>query len=173
MIVLLGDSCSGKSTIEKQLGLNKIVSYTTRSIRKNETDHVDYHFISKDNYIDLLNNGFFAEYTCYNGWYYAIAKEDCLDNSIAVVEPVGFRQLKKLSYLNITSFYLKVEERERVTRMMKRGDNVMESFRRVISDQGLFSGVENEVDYVIGNPDGQLAIAILNIREILRQRHII
>ena len=173
MIILLGASASGKSTIEKQLGLNKIISYTTRPIRQGETDHIDYHFITDDTYTELFNNGFFAEYTCYNGWHYAIAKEDCLDNSVAVVEPFGYRMLKKLPHLNIISFYLKVPERERVARMMKRGDNVMESFRRTISDQGLFSGIENEVDYIIDNSDGQLQIAIMGIRQILKNNHII
>ncbi len=172
MIILLGASASGKSTIEKQLGLNRIISYTTRPIRINETDHIDYHFITNENYATLFANGFFIEHTCYNGWNYASAHEDCKDNSIAVVEPNGFRQLRKITNLNILSFYIKTEERQRVIRMMKRGDNIMESFRRIISDQGSFNGIENEVDYIIDNSDGKLNMSIYEIIDILKKKNI-
>lgn len=158
MIVLLGDSCAGKTTIESELqseyGYNKIISYTTRPPRVKETNHIDYHFINRDLFQTMLKDRELAEHTLYNGWYYGIAKEDCVNNAIAVVEPVGFRQLKKLEYLDVISFYIQVEERERVRRMMERGDNVMESFRRIISDQGSFNGIDREVNFVIPNPRG-------------------
>lgn len=154
IIVLIGESASGKSTIEKMLvkkGFNKIVSYTTRPIRPNETDGVDYHYISKEEFLNKLQNGFFAEYTIYNSWYYGIAIPDCKDDSVVVVEPHGFRQLKKIERLNIISFYIKVDERERLIRMVKRGDNLLEVFRRIFSDQGVFQFIDQEVDYVIDN----------------------
>lgn len=154
IIVLIGESASGKSTIEKMLvkkGFNKIVSYTTRPIRPNETDGADYHYISKEEFLNKLQNGFFAEYTIYNSWYYGIAIPDCKDDSVVVVEPHGFRQLKKIERLNIISFYIKVDERERLIRMVKRGDNLLEVFRRIFSDQGVFQFIDQEVDYVIDN----------------------
>ena len=155
MIILIGESASGKSTIEKELvknGLNKIVSYTTRAMREEEVDGIDYHFISKVRFLSLLDeHNFFAEYTIYNGWYYGIAHEDCLDNSVCVVEPHGFRQLLKIPNLHIKSFYIKVPERVRLKRMVDRGDNLMEVFRRIFSDQGLFQFIDKEVDYVVNN----------------------
>ena len=167
MIVLLGDSCAGKSSIERLLQLERIISYSTRPIRANEVDHIDYHFITEEEFSNKLMKGGFAESTTYNGWHYAIAKEDCKDNSIVVVEPNGFRQLKRNPDLNIISFYIKVPERSRVIRMMLRGDNIMESFRRIISDQGSFNGIENEVDYIIDNFDGRLNQAVKTIEKIL------
>ena len=99
MIVIIGESAAGKSSIEKALvehGYNQIISYTTRPKRINEVEDVDYHYISEQDFLNKLKNGFFAEHTLYNNWYYGIAKEDCIDDSIAVVEPFGFRQLKWL-----------------------------------------------------------------------------
>ena len=154
IIILIGESASGKSTIEKELvkrGLNKIISYTTRPIRKDETDGIDYHYITKDEFLDKLHGKFFAEFTIYNEWYYGIAVEDCIDNAVVVVEPHGFRQLKNLDYINTISFYIQVNERERLIRMVKRGDNLLEVFRRIFSDQGVFQFIANEVDYVIDN----------------------
>jgi len=154
MILLVGESASGKSTIEKSLikiGYDKIVSYTTRPMRDGEFDGVDYHFISKNTFLDGLDQKLFAEYTIYNGWYYGIAHEDCLDNSVVVVEPHGFRQLLKIPNLHIKSFYIQVPERVRLKRMVDRGDNLMEVFRRIFSDQGLFQFIDKEVDYVVQN----------------------
>lgn len=165
MIVLLGESASGKSWIEKQLvncGYEKIVSYTTRPMRAGEVDGFDYHYISEEEFKRLNSENFFSEYTRYNGWSYAIAREDCLDNRVVVVEPFGFRQLLRIPDLNIKSFYIKVSERERAVRMIKRGDNLLEVFRRIFSDQGVFLGIENDVDYVIDNDDFNGIAGVLN-----------
>ena len=173
-ILLIGDSCSGKTSLERELcnhGYNRIISYTSRPIRKNEVQDIDYHFVTADDFINRLDRGFFAESTIYNSWRYGIAQKDCIDDAIAVVEPVGARQLRKNPNLHIISFYIEVEERERVIRMMKRGDSVMESFRRIISDQGSFNGIHREVDYIIQNQDGKLDLAVGQILEILGGRN--
>lgn len=157
MIVIIGPSASGKSTIEKELvklGYTNIISYTSRPIRCNEIDHKDYHFITKKEFILRKERKFFAESTVYNDWFYGIAKEDIRPDAIAVVEPRGFRQLIKLSEDNniyLISFFIDCPERTRLIRMVNRGDNLMEIFRRIFSDQGVFQGIDEEVDYVINN----------------------
>lgn len=157
MIILIGASAAGKSTIEKELvknGYNNIISYTSRPIRCNETNHKDYHFISKEEFSLKNKEGFFAENTIYNDWFYGIAKENIRPDAIIVVEPHGFRQLKKLSKENnvpLLSFFIEAPERVRLKRMVDRGDNLMEIFRRIFSDQGVFQGIEDEVDYIINN----------------------
>lgn len=158
IIILLGESASGKSTIENKLvkkGYKKIVSYTTREMRKGEEDGVDYHFISNQDFLNKLSCGFFAEDVSYGGWNYGIAIRDCKDDTIVVVEPCGFRQLKLINNMSIKSFYIKVNERERLIRLVKRGDNLMEVFRRIFSDQGVFQKIDKEVDYIIQNDEGQ------------------
>lgn len=35
--------------------------------------------------------------------------------------------------------------------MVDRGDNLLEVFRRIFSDQGLFQFIDKEVDYVVNN----------------------
>lgn len=154
MIVIIGCAGAGKSTIEKELvklGRKKITSYTSRSMRCGEQDGVDYHFITENEFAKNLESGFFAEHTKYNGWFYGIAKEDCKDDSIVVVEPYGFRQLKSMSDLSVSSIFIDVPERVRLKRMVDRGDNLMEVFRRIFSDQGVFQGIENEASYVVNN----------------------
>ena len=155
MIVLVGESASGKSSIEKCLvndyEYNKIVTYTTRRPRNGEIDGVDYHFIDKSQFRRLKEQGFFAETAVYNDWYYGIAKKDCVDNAVVVLTPHGLRQVKKLKDINVTSFYIEVSRRDRLIKILQRGDNIEEAYRRSLSDVGQFDGIEDEVDYVICN----------------------
>ena len=155
MIVLVGESASGKSSIEKYLvdnyGYNKIVSYTTRQPRENEINGIDYHFISVEQFKSLKKQDFFAETAIYNGWYYGVAKKDCTDDKVAVLTPHGLRQVSKIKDINVISFYINVSRRDRLIKILQRGDDIEESYRRNLSDVGMFDGICDEVDYVINN----------------------
>lgn len=155
MIILVGESASGKSSIEKHLvdnyGYNKIVSYTTRAPREGEVDGVDYHFISVEQFYKLKGEMFFAETAMYNNWHYGVAKEDCTDDKVAVLTPHGLRQVSKLPNVNVISFYISVPRRDRLIKILQRGDNIEEAYRRNLSDIGQFDGISDEVNYIIHN----------------------
>lgn len=155
MIVLVGESASGKSSIEKNLvenhGFNKVVSYTTREPRQGEVDGVDYHFIDDATFYELECAGFFAETAMYNGWHYGTAKSDCTDDKVAVLTPHGLRQVSKIKGINVISFYINVPRRDRLIKILQRGDNIEEAYRRSLSDVGQFDGIADEVNYMIDN----------------------
>lgn len=156
MIVLVGESASGKSAIERNLvekyGYNKVVSYTTRQPREGEVDGIDYHYISIEQFMKLKSHGFFAETAEYNGWNYGTAKEDCTDDKVAVLTPHGLRQISKINGINVLAFYINVPRRDRLIKILQRGDNIEEAYRRNLSDVGQFDGIIDEVHYVINNP---------------------
>jgi len=173
MIVLVGHSASGKSTIEKKMvdiGYKKVISYTTRTPRKGEIDGIDYHFVTESDFNSMKLNNKLAESVIYRNWFYGVAKKDCLDDRVIIVEPSGLRQLKKIKELNVVSFFIKASERERLIRMAKRGDEMMEIFRRIISDGGTFQNVEDEVDYVINNDNIDESVKEI-INKIERTQH--
>lgn len=156
MIVLVGESASGKSTIEKALvdnyGFQKIISYTTRPPRQGEVDGIDYHFISKEKFQELQSKNFFAEVGNYRGWYYGSSVEDCKkDGMVVVLTPHGFRQMKKYENLDIISFYINIPRRDRMIKILQRGDDIEECHRRSVSDIGMFDGIEDEVNFIIHN----------------------
>lgn len=154
MIVLVGESASGKSSIEKELvsmGYNKIITYTTRPMRKEDVDGETYHFITEEQFNSMKKRGMFAEHASYRGWQYGTAKEDCTNDKVVVLTPHGLRQLKKNKDLDIISFYIKVPRRDRLIKILERGDDIEEAYRRNLSDVGQFDGIEDEVDYVIKN----------------------
>lgn len=159
MILLIGKTCSGKDTILNEivkLGYKKIVTYTTRPIRPGEVDGVNYHYISRDDFLIKEANGFFAETTCYNvatgdTWYYGSATEDYDKDKVMIVNPDGIKQISKIMSLNPVVFYIQTNESVTRQRLLKRGDNPKESDRRIESDNKDFFGIEKYVDYDINN----------------------
>ena len=155
MLVILGESASGKSTVQdilcEKYGFKKLITYTTREPRKGEINGRDYHFVSIERFKELLNSGFFCESATYNGWDYGTATEDCTNDKVAVLTPHGFRQIKKL--VNVTSFYINVSRRDRLVKILNRGDNIEEAYRRSLSDVGMFDGIVDEVDFAINNDE--------------------
>lgn len=155
MIVLLGESGCGKSNISKALeclGYHRITTYTTREPRTEdgEVNGVDYFFVSNTEFNQLKEDGFFGEVGGYRGWSYGSGVQDYKEFSSIALTPKGLRQLKKKG-IKLTSFYISIPRRERLIKILKRGDDIDEAYRRSVSDIGQFDGIEDEVDYVIDN----------------------
>ncbi len=75
IFVISGPSGSGKSTIlnkvfEKQDKIFFSISATTRAPREGEVDGVNYHFISRDKFLQMIENDEFLEYAEYVGNLY-------------------------------------------------------------------------------------------------------
>ena len=158
-IIISGPSGVGKGTIYnvllKELNAWYSVSMTTRDIRDGEVDGVDYNFISSDEFAEKFNNKFFVEVGAYNNWWYGTRAEQYSKNTVCVLTPHGLRQIKKnlknQEELDIHTFYIKVPRRDRLIKILQRGDDVDEAIRRNQSDVGQYDGVEDEVDYVLEN----------------------
>ena len=168
IIVLLGASGSGKSTIENELathhGLSKIVSYTTRSQRIGEENGKDYWFTDNDTFKEILDKGLFAEYDEYSqNRLYGTLKSDYVDgDKVVVLTPNGLRQLKK-NCPNEDIFTVLVDASlgTRIKRYIDRCgvdkfnfDDKNEIAARVERDYSMFLGLEKEVDLVIHNDEG-------------------
>lgn len=162
MLLLCGKSCVGKNVIQKELikiGMKSVVTYTTRPPRPGETDGVEYHFITKENFFEKCGRGFFAETTYYNVafgeiWYYGSAVEDLSDNKVIIVNPYGLEQLRKIKSLNPIAFYITAREETIWNRLRKRGDDPTEARRRINADEKDFYGIEKYIDFSFSNDLG-------------------
>lgn len=162
MLLLCGKSCAGKDTIQKELikmGMKSVVSYTTRPKREHETEGVEYHFISTEEFLQREAEGFFAETTSYNVvtgeiWHYGSAVEDLTDDKVIIVNPHGLRQLKEIPSLNPITFYITAGEETIWNRLRERGDKAAEARRRLNADDEDFAYIENDVDFSFSNDLG-------------------
>lgn len=153
MIVLIGESGAGKTTIEKLLetnyGMTRIISYTTRRPRPEEVDGVDYHFVSFYKFNAMLEDGQFAEHDIYSqGRMYGTLKKDYVNpNSVAVLTPNGLRSvMENMPKLPIISVYVTANLSTRMIRYIQRCgdafnfDDKNEISARVERDYGMFLG---------------------------------
>jgi len=174
MVVIIGHSASGKDTLMNEVvkltNLKPVISYTTRPMRVGETNGVEYQFITEEEFSEKDHHNCFIETSNYRGWHYGMAKEDCGNDRVVVVDPCGFRSLKR-DGVKVISFFINVPERERLLRLINRGDDITELCRRIISDRDTFRGVEHEVDFVIHNKD--IDVAAFNIIQNLLSKGVV
>ena len=156
MLILVGESASGKTTTQKLLaakGIRKVVTYTTRPMRDGEVDGIDYHFVSEKKFEEMVVKGDFAEHADYRGWKYGTALKDCgFTNTSAALTPAGLRSLVRAGVPNL-SIHISVDRRSRLIKILERGDDIEEAYRRSISDVGQFDAVDREVDLVVHNEE--------------------
>lgn len=169
MIILIGESASGKTTVQKQMsnaGIRKVITYTTRPPREKEKDGVDYHFVSDEIFNEMIRNGEFIEHASYRGWQYGTAADSCgKENTVAALTPAGLRAIQKQNIPHV-SVYLNVDRRSRLIKLLQRGDDIEEAYRRSLSDVGQFDAVDREVDIVIKNTGYQYGVPSI-VRQIL------
>lgn len=107
LIVVSGPSGAGKDTICQKLikddsNIWMSVSMTTRKPRPLEKDGVDYFFVSKEDFLNKINDNTFLEYASYNDNYYGTPKdkvEEKLNEGkdvILVIDINGAINIKKI-----------------------------------------------------------------------------
>ena len=161
MLILMGKTASGKNLVRDQLvekcNFSPIITYTTRPMRKGEKQDVTYHFISTDEFIEKINNGFFAEWKKYDTeqgiWHYGTALDDCMnasDKDVIILTPDGVRDLKN-NDVNLIVVYLYSNLKTIRHRLKFRGDDEKEVERRISSDIKDFKDAEMLADRIIYN----------------------
>ena len=110
MVILSSPSGVGKTTLTKKLqqkyqNFKISVSHTTRSPRDNEIDGVDYHFVSKKKFQDLIESNSFYEHAKIFENYYGTLKSEVntiiKNNDILFdIDWQGTKQLSNFKNLN-------------------------------------------------------------------------
>ena len=158
MLIILGKSGSGKTSVVKELekyGYSQLITDTTRPIRPGEIDGKDYNFRTQKGFDKLKKEGYYAETISYNtvfGCYSYGSKKDYYLNShnnVIILNPYGYEQVSKLRNKNFTSIYLKVDDDILLKRLSKRGDAKEEIYRRLETDRKDFYKLEEKVNITI------------------------
>ena len=134
MVILSSPSGAGKTTITKKIqqkyqSFKISVSHTTRKPRPNEVDGVDYNFISKKKFEDLIKNNEFYEYAKIFENYYGTHKKTIDETSktndiIFDIDWQGTKQLSKFKDLNLLKIFLiPPDKNELKKRLIKRNQD--------------------------------------------------
>ena len=80
-IILVGPSAVGKTTLAKHLAesslpIEQVVTATTRPARPKEKLGVDYHFLTEEQFEELIAGDKMLEYAKHNKYYYGSRRED-------------------------------------------------------------------------------------------------
>ena len=161
MVVLSSPSGVGKTTITKKFNkkynsFKLSVSYTTRPPRSNEVDGVDYHFVSKKVFEDLINNKEFYEYAKIFDNYYGTLKkgvdEVILKNDLIFdIDWQGTKQLSKFKTLNLLKIYLIPSNKEELKKISKQNQNTIDEIEERFNAFDDDIKHWNDYDYIINN----------------------
>ena len=155
MIELIGKNGSGKTFVANELakrGHKKIVGYTTRQMRNNEVDKIDYNFITKQQFEHMLYNNEFIDYKMINGNYYGISKKGITSSSI--ITSGDSKEISKKTGYDIYKVYLDADLRTRYRRMVER-NSTENIYERIHSEN--YSFIDDFQALFINNNDNNMS----------------
>lgn len=176
MVILSAPSGCGKDTVFREISkirddVCESISATTRLPRNGEVDGVNYYFISKSKFEEMIKNNDFLEYASYNNCYYGTPAKAAMDmvNSgkicFLIIERKGAQKVMKNCPEAVSIFLMPPDMETLEKRLKKRNTDSEEQIvsRLKIAEDEIKS---SEVfDYVVVN--NELEIAVDEINEIL------
>ena len=147
LVVLLGPSCSGKSTFQKELvkdeGYHAVRTATTRPKRMGE-DLSSYYFLKDQSFAEWEERGDLLCVETFRGWRYGVPREELVrstssPNRVVILTVGGVLELLARHADIITGdalsvLYLGVDGVTAESRAFQRGDGRREYLRRMAAD---------------------------------------
>ena len=183
LAVISGPSGVGKDTLIKRLlerdrNLRYSVSCTTRAPRPGEVDGVDYSFVSRARFEQLIDEGAFLEHATYNGNLYGTLAErverqrKAGHDVVLKIEVHGAEQVREKVRDAVFIFMVPPSVDELVKRQIKRNTETSQDMeaRRLIATREMESA--SRYDHVVVNDDVERAVSeVLAIIRKARESH--
>lgn len=177
LIIVTAPSGAGKTSLVKSLveggtDLCVSVSHTTRPVRPGESDGINYHFVSKDHFMDMLGQGAFFESAEVYGSHYGTSQiwvKEQLEAGKDVILEIdwqGAQQVRNLNPDACSIFILPPSLKSLRQRLESRGqddtDTIDRRMKQAVSDIMHVA----EADYIVVNDDFDTALE--DMRAIVR-----
>ena len=161
LIVVSAPSGCGKGTILAEVMKDEkfyySVSATTRSPRPGETDGVNYHFLGREQFEELIKTGGILEYAEYCGNYYGTPRDKVLEkinegkNVILEIEVQGAMQIREKCPEAVFVFIAPPSVAELRNRLEKRGTETPEVINQRVSEAAQEISFAYRYEYVVVN----------------------
>lgn len=173
LVVISAPSGCGKGTIIKGLFERDksednlfvlSVSMTTRPPRGEEKDGVDYFFVNRERFEELIKEDQFIEYAQFNGNYYGTPKpfiEKCIAEGKTVfleIEVQGAEKVREIFPDSVSIFIIPPSLEELEKRLRGRKTDSPEVIENRLKIAPVEIARQNEFDYRVVNDDAQRAI---------------
>jgi guanylate kinase len=164
LFIISGPAGAGKGTLRKALfqempDLVFSISCTTRASRPGEVAGRDYHFISKNRFIELIKNDEFLEWAEVHGNYYGTRKAD-VETAIASgidivleIDAQGSRQVKLAIPRAIRIFITVRSMDELENRLEDRGTETPDQILLRLRNAAVEMRYSGECEHIIVNDD--------------------
>ena len=162
MVVLSSPSGAGKTTITKKIqqkfnSFKISVSHTTRKPRPNEVDGIDYNFVTKETFENLIKDKKFYEHAKIFDNYYGTTKENVdklitTNDIIFDIDWQGNKQLCNFKNLNLIKIYITTtNKKELKSRLLKRNQDSKQEVEKRLKSFEEDTKHWNDYDYIVVN----------------------
>jgi guanylate kinase len=182
MVVLSGPSGVGKDTVLG--GLKKhdqrfhfVVTANTRPKRPDEVEGVDYHFVSKERFAEMINQDELLEHAVVYGDYKGIPKQQVRDalasgkDVLMRLDVQGAATVRRLVPEAVLIFLTAASEQELVERLQARKTEPPDALQLRIAESRQEMKRVFEFDYVVINRQGAPEEAVSDVLAIIRAEH--
>ena len=165
-----------KAMVESTPHVRVSVSHSTRPIRPGEKDGVNYHFVEKDEFHDLLNKGEFLEHAEVFGNFYGTSEAwvreqlETGEDVILEIDWQGAQQVRRLMPEAVSIFILPPSLEALRERLIGRGTDDMEIIERRMNQAVSEMSHYSEFDYLVINDEFDLALR--DLQTIIRSRRL-
>ncbi len=182
LVVLSGPSGVGKDTV--LAGLKKsprhfhfVVTANTRPKRPDEVEGVDYHFVSKERFAEMINQNELLEHAVVYGDYKGIPKQQVRDalasgkDVLMRLDVQGAATVRRLVTEAVLIFLTAPSEEELVARLRARKTEPPDALQLRIAESRQEMKRASEFDYVVINREGCIDQAVADVLAIVRAEH--
>lgn len=177
MLVVSGPAGSGKGTVNAMLLEREdfafSVSATTRAPRPGEVDGVNYHYITREDFLSRIDSGDMLEYTEYCGNFYGTPLREAEEvmrsgkNLILEIEVEGARNVKAKYPDAVLVLLLPPSYSEQEARLRGRGTETEDKILLRLARAKEEVALADCYDYVVYNFDGKAREAADQILSIV------
>ncbi len=179
VVILSGPSGAGKDTVIQTLleanpHIKKLIAVTTRPKRGTEEDGVDYHFLTREQFLLLLEARLFADKAEFVGNFYAMPKIELRkrigsDALVINAMPATSRIIKKLIPEAKTIVIMPPTETDQYDRLKHRGTESEDKIiARIEADKEMFKDYKSMFDYTIISENGNVQGAVDQMDKIIK-----